>query len=124
MTIGITGAPEPSASDPPNVLQQGGIQTQDRASDTTVLITEAEVALGTAAAMGCATEGPSVGCAAEPDLRARAEGITPEATAEARPDTAPLSTRGEERPMLNAALGMLPMVPVVFGVAGFAMVSR
>src|SRR5208283_5929943 len=28
---------------------------------------------------GCATEGPSVGCAAEPDLRARAVGITLEA---------------------------------------------
>jgi len=26
--------------------------------------------------------------------------------------------------MLNAALGMLAMVPVVFGVAGYAMVSR
>jgi len=26
--------------------------------------------------------------------------------------------------MLNAALGMLAMVPVVFGVAGYTMVSR
>jgi len=26
--------------------------------------------------------------------------------------------------MLNAALGMLAMVPVAFGVAGYAMVSR
>ena len=52
MTIEITGAPEPAASDPPAVLQQDGVQTQDQASDTTVLITEAEVALGTAAATG------------------------------------------------------------------------
>ena len=42
MTIEITGAPEPSASDPPDVLQQDGVQTQDQASDTTVLITEAD----------------------------------------------------------------------------------
>ena len=40
------------ASDPPDVLQQGGVQMQDQASDTTVLITEAEVAFGTAAATG------------------------------------------------------------------------
>jgi hypothetical protein len=102
-----------------------------------------------------------VGCAAEPDLRARAEGITPEAAslptphgvsgqrasgtrrsdcesffvvalaatlalaaAEARPDTAPVSTRGKERTMLSAAYGVLAMVPVVFGVAGYVMVSR
>ena len=52
MTIEITGAPEPSASDPPDVLQQDGVQTQDQASDTTVLITEAQVALGTAASTG------------------------------------------------------------------------
>jgi hypothetical protein len=102
-----------------------------------------------------------VGCAAEPDLRARAEGITPEAassstphgvsglrangtrwsdcesffvvalvgtlalvTAEARPDIAPVSTPGKERKMLDATLGMLAMLPVVFGVAGYAMVSR
>jgi hypothetical protein len=52
MTIEITGAPEPPLSDPPDVLQQDGVQTQDEASDTTVLITEAEVALGTAAATG------------------------------------------------------------------------
>jgi len=45
-------------------------------------------------------------------------------TAEARPDTAPVSTRGKERKMLNAAYGMLAMLPVVFGVAGYAMVSR
>jgi hypothetical protein len=79
MTIEIAGAPEPPATDPPDVLQQSGVQMQDQASDTTVLITEAQVALGTAAATGCATEGPSVGCAAEPDPRAHAEGITPEA---------------------------------------------
>jgi hypothetical protein len=45
-------------------------------------------------------------------------------TAEARPDTALVSTRGKERKMLSATLGMLAMVPVVFGVAGWAMVSR
>jgi hypothetical protein len=52
MTIEITGAPETAASDPPDVLQQNGVQGQHQASDTTVLITEAEVALGTAAATG------------------------------------------------------------------------
>ena len=52
MTIEITEAPEPPASDPPDVLQQDGFQTQDQASDTTVLITEAQVALCTAAATG------------------------------------------------------------------------
>jgi hypothetical protein len=52
MTIEITGAPETPASDPPDVLQQGGVQLHDQASDTTVLITEAQVALGTAAANG------------------------------------------------------------------------
>ncbi len=36
----------------------------------------------------------------------------------------PVSTYGKERTMLNAALGMLAMVPVAFGVAGYAMVSR
>jgi hypothetical protein len=45
-------------------------------------------------------------------------------TAEARPDTAPVSTRGKERKMLGGTLGMLAMLPVVFGVAGYAMVSR
>jgi len=44
MTIEITG--------PPDTLQQNGVRTQDPASDTTILITEAEVALGTAAATG------------------------------------------------------------------------
>jgi hypothetical protein len=38
--------------------------------------------------------------------------------------TARVSTRGKERPMLNAAYGVLAMVPVVFAVAGYAMVSR
>ncbi len=52
MTIEITGAPEPPACDPPEVFQHGGVQTRDQAFDTTVLITEAAVALSTAAAMG------------------------------------------------------------------------
>jgi len=52
MTIEITGAPERAASDPPDALQQIGVQAQDQASDTTVLMTGAEVALGTAAATG------------------------------------------------------------------------
>jgi len=34
------------------------------------------------------------------------------------------SRRGRERKMLSAVLGMLAMLPVVFGVAGWAMVSR
>jgi hypothetical protein len=46
------------------------------------------------------------------------------ATAEARPDTAPVGTRAKERKMLSAAYGMLAMLPVVFGVAGYVMVSR
>ena len=50
MTIEITGAPQTPASDPPDVLQQGGVQMQDQACDTTVLITVAQVAFGTAAA--------------------------------------------------------------------------
>jgi hypothetical protein len=33
-------------------------------------------------------------------------------------------TRGKGRTMLNAALGMMSMLPVVFGVAGYVMVSR
>ncbi|MDT5411621.1 MAG: hypothetical protein QOG14_3841 [Mycobacterium sp.] len=35
-----------------------------------------------------------------------------------------MSTQGKERPMSNAAYGVLAMVPVVFAVAGYAMVSR
>ena len=50
MTIEITEAPEPPASDPPDVLHQDGVQMQDEASDTAVLITVAQVAFGTAAA--------------------------------------------------------------------------
>jgi hypothetical protein len=45
-------------------------------------------------------------------------------TAEARPDTAPVSTRGKERKMLSAMAGMLAMLPVVFGVAGYVLVFR
>jgi len=52
MTIEITGLPETPAPEPPDTLQQNSVQTQDQASDTTVLITQAEVALGTAAATG------------------------------------------------------------------------
>ena len=52
MTIEITGAPQTPACDPPDVLQQGGVRKQGQASDTTVLITDAQVALGTAAASG------------------------------------------------------------------------
>ena len=52
MTIEIMGAPQTPACDPPDLLQQGGVGKQGQASDTTVLITEAQVALGTAAASG------------------------------------------------------------------------
>jgi hypothetical protein len=52
MMIEITGQPETPASGPPDALQQNGVQTQGQPSVTTVLITEAEVALGTAAATG------------------------------------------------------------------------
>jgi hypothetical protein len=52
MTIEIMGAPEAPACDPPDLLQQGGVRKQDQASDTTVLITEAQGAFGTAAAAG------------------------------------------------------------------------
>ena len=52
MTIEITGPAETPAPESPDTLQQNGVQTQDQASDTTILITEAEVALGTAAATG------------------------------------------------------------------------
>ena len=44
MTIEMTGVPEPLASDPPDVSQRDGVRKQDQASDTTVLITEAQVA--------------------------------------------------------------------------------
>jgi hypothetical protein len=54
MTIEITGRPD--TPEPPDTLQQNGLQMQDRASDTAVLITEAEVALGTAAATGVPRE--------------------------------------------------------------------
>jgi hypothetical protein len=57
MTIEITGAPETPAFDPPDALQQDGVQAQDQASDTTVPITEAEAALGTVAAMGVRRKG-------------------------------------------------------------------
>jgi hypothetical protein len=46
------------------------------------------------------------------------------ATAEARPDTAPVSRREKGPTMLSAARGMLAISPVVFGVGGYAMVSR
>lgn len=52
MTIEITGPPDTPVSGPPDALQQNGVQRQDQASVTTVLITEAEVALGTATATG------------------------------------------------------------------------
>jgi hypothetical protein len=38
--------------------------------------------------------------------------------------TAPVSTPEKGPTMLNAAYGMLAMLPVVFGVAGYVMVSR
>jgi hypothetical protein len=41
MTSEITEAPEPPASGPPDVLQQHGVQKQDEACGTTVLIGEA-----------------------------------------------------------------------------------
>jgi hypothetical protein len=50
MTIEITGAPEPPASDPPDVLQQDAVRARDQAPNTPVLITVAQVAFGTAAA--------------------------------------------------------------------------
>jgi hypothetical protein len=33
-------------------------------------------------------------------------------------------SRKKGRPMLNAVLGMVAMVPVIFGVAGYTLVSR
>jgi hypothetical protein len=55
MSIETTGE-----SDPPDALRQDGVQMRDQVSDTTVLIIEAQVALGTAAATGVLTEGRSV----------------------------------------------------------------
>jgi hypothetical protein len=52
MTIEMTEPCETPTPELPDTLQQNGIQTQDQASDTTVLISGAEVALGTAAATG------------------------------------------------------------------------
>ena len=52
MTIEITGPSERPASGQQEALPQNGIQTQAQVADSTVLITEAEVALGTAAATG------------------------------------------------------------------------
>lgn len=52
MTIEITGPPAMPAPEPQDPLQQNGIRTQDQASGTTILITQAAVALGTAAATG------------------------------------------------------------------------
>jgi hypothetical protein len=46
------------------------------------------------------------------------------ARAEAKPDTAPVSTPEKGPTVLSATLGMLAMLPVVFGAAGYAMVSR
>ena len=46
------------------------------------------------------------------------------ATAQAKPHTAPVTTPGKGPTMLSAAYGMLAMLPVMFGVAGYAMVSR
>ena len=46
------------------------------------------------------------------------------ATAEAKPDTAAVSRREKGPTMLSATLAMLAILLVVFGVAGYAMVSR
>ena len=40
------------------------------------------------------------------------------------PGTAPVSRREKGPTMLGATLGMLAMLPMVFGVAGYVMVSR
>jgi hypothetical protein len=50
--IAILGPSETPPSDQPDALQQIGVQAQSHASDTIVLITEAEVVLGSAAAAG------------------------------------------------------------------------
>lgn len=52
MTIEMTGSPRTPEAEQLEALQQNGVQTRDQASDTTVLITEAEVVLGTSAATG------------------------------------------------------------------------
>jgi hypothetical protein len=46
------------------------------------------------------------------------------AAAEAKPHTAPVSRREKGSTMLSATLGILAMLPVVFGVAGYVLVSR
>ena len=46
------------------------------------------------------------------------------ATTQTKPHTAPVTTPEKGPTMLNAAYGILAMLPVVFGVAGYAMVSR
>jgi hypothetical protein len=46
------------------------------------------------------------------------------ATAEAKPTHRAGEQMREGPTMLSATLGMLAMLPVVFGVAGYAMVSR
>jgi hypothetical protein len=76
MTIEITGASEPLASDPPDILQQAGVQTQDKPSDKTVLITEAQVGPKHCGSNGRATEGPAVGCAALIRIFVRAPGAS------------------------------------------------
>jgi hypothetical protein len=43
---------------------------------------------------------------------------------ERRPDSVRVSTQRKGRTMLNAAYGMLVMLPMAFWVAGYAMVSR
>jgi hypothetical protein len=58
------------------------------------------------------------------DRSSRQLNVLNRTTAEARPDTAPVSTRGKERKMLSAALGMLAMLPVVFDVARYVLVFR
>lgn len=59
------------------------------------------------------------------DERSSRQPITFSRKATAQPgDTMSVSTQGKERTMLNAVLGMLAMVPVAFGVAGYTMVSR
>ncbi|MFC3775342.1 hypothetical protein [Mycolicibacterium holsaticum] len=42
----------------------------------------------------------------------------------AKPEPAPQSNRTTERTAMNTVLGMLIMMPVVFAVGGYALVSR